>query len=166
MDQKPADPIFRKNTALIRPHQEVHMTNSGHASTTILTLVQLAQATLTNDIISCRQHQPKQMTQPVFSQQSSSQHGYQHRSYQTLPAFIATQHVTPTQGAMQPDFSNQQNMSKTFRKSVPIVKPFDFDRNPQHWLDWIGLFNTTIKNTDMSQSEKLTHLHQLVFEDN
>ena len=60
------------------------------------------------------------------------------------------------------DHNHHQTISKTFRKSVPIVKSFIFDGEPEQWLDWIGLFNATINSTDMTNSEKMTHLQKFV----
>ena len=63
------------------------------------------------------------------------------------------------------DHNHHQTISKTFRKSVPIVKTFIFDGEPEQWLGWIGLFNATITSTDMTNSEKMTHLQKLVLGD-
>ena len=41
---------------------------------------------------------------------------------------------------------------------MPIV----FDGNPKQWLDWMGFFSATIDTTDLSYSEKLTHLQRIV----
>ena len=58
----------------------------------------------------------------------------------------------------QPDDHHQPTILKTFRKFNPIVKLFNFDGDPEQGLNWAGVCNTTIDNTDMSDSEKLTQL--------
>ena len=73
------------------------------------------------------------------------------------------QPIDMTRQHQQDHNSHQQpQMSKTFRKSVPSIKPFVFSGNPESWLDWIGLYKATVHNTDMTDAEKLTHLQRLV----
>ena len=154
MDRKPTDRYLERKQPLIRPHRELRTTYSGQASIINPTIVQPAPALFMNDMISSRQHEPNQVTQPIFSQQPSLQHGYQQTVHQNLPAFVAFK-TCYTLGAVQLD-NNEQKISNILRKSVPIVKPFVFDGKPEQWLDWIGLFIATIDNTDLSHSEKVT----------
>ena len=52
--------------------------------------------------------------------------------------------------------------SKSFKKSLPSVKPTEYDGYPLEWLDWIGLFTATVHSSDMKNAEKMTHLQTLV----
>ena len=83
----------------------------------------------------------------------------QYAAHQNQPTYFP---IPTNLGTAPTDHNHHQTISKTFRKSVPIVKPFIFDGEPEQWLDWIGLFNATINSTDMTNSEKMTHLQKLV----
>ena len=113
-----------------------------------------------NDMMSSRQHEPNQVTE--FSQQYSTQHAYHETAYHNISAAIASPNVTHTQEVVPIDFSNQQKITKIFRKSVPVAPLIAFDGNPEQWLDLIGLFNATTYSTDISHLEKMTHLQLLV----
>ena len=100
------------------------------------------------------------INRPPPHQHAVHQHAaHQHAAHQNQPTYFP---IPTNLGTAPTDHNHHQTISKTSRKSVPIVKPFIFDGEPEQWLNWIGLFNTTINSTDMTNSEKMTHLQKLV----
>ena len=118
--------------------------------------------------------QPQSLQPPITQQTTSCQptQQYPHNLTTRQPTTFQPQYdILPAQPtgmlatSRQPDDYYQPKISKTFRKSVPTVKPFNFDGDPEQWLDWIGTYNATIDNTNitnMSDSKKLIHLQRLV----
>ena len=103
---------------------------------------------------------PTGTTHPNINRPPSHQHAaHQHAAHQNQPTYFP---IPTNLGTAPTDHNYHQTISKTFRKSVPIVKPFILDGEPEQWLDWIGLFNATINSTDMTNSEKMAHLQKLV----
>ena len=103
---------------------------------------------------------PTATTHQIINRPPPHQHAvHQHAAHQNQPTYFP---IPTNLGTAPTDHNHHQTISKTFRKSVPIVKPFIFDGETEQGLDWIGLFNATVNSTDMTNSEKMTHLQKLV----
>jgi hypothetical protein len=52
----------------------------------------------------------------------------------------------------------------SYHKSIPKLTLTKFDGDPLKWTDWLGMFEAIIHRSEMSPSEKMTHLQQNVSE--
>ena len=97
------------------------------------------------------------INRPPTHQHAVHQHAaHQHAAHQNQPTYFR---FRPT---LEQHRQTTNIIKRSRRHSENHVKPFIFDGEPEQWLDWIGLFNAIINSTDMTISEKMTHLQKLI----